>query len=190
MNQCVSTMVHATHNNRESVCFFLQQYGRYVNKTWITPLTQVKERQDILPSMNGAVETWMTTELKYNLPMSIMALFLPLNAENNSVPITVHGFNNRSIDMHQISTPRQGWHSFDETIKGEKQGSFDAKITVSFFQTNQDCKLTLKHVYHRIKINTHHKCVSTLFAPNRIQIERTCVCKQLTLLLTLTETKK
>jgi hypothetical protein len=134
MNQCVSTMIHATHNERISMRYCMLEYGKSVNTARITPVSEIENRQNILPNMNVAMESWMTTELKSNLPIPIMALFLPLNEKNNSVPITVHGFNNRSIDMHRISTPKQGWHSFDETIKGVKQGSFDAKLTVSFFK--------------------------------------------------------
>jgi hypothetical protein len=52
--------------------------------------------------MNAALETWMTT----NLPFPFMTLFLPLNASNNYVLITIQGFNNRCLDMHQITRPK------------------------------------------------------------------------------------
>jgi hypothetical protein len=120
--------------DKDTISLFLFQYGQHLHDTRLTPSSTIKERQDILPSMNAALEKWMTIESKSILPFPFMTLFLPLYASNNSVPITIQGFNNRCIDMHRITRAKEGWHSFEETIKGKKQGSFDSKLTVSFFK--------------------------------------------------------
>jgi hypothetical protein len=114
---------------------FLTEYGRHRSKRRSISSNAIKVRQDnILPSRNESLEEWMTTKSKSLLPFPFMVFFLPLNTLNNAVPMTIQGFNNRCLDMNIISTPKEGFHSFKETITGQKQGFFDSKLSVVFFK--------------------------------------------------------
>jgi hypothetical protein len=136
---------------------FLKEYGRYRSKRRSTPSNAIKARQDnILPSRNESLEEWMTTKSMSLLPFPFMTFFLPLNTLNNAVPMTIQGFNNRCLDMNIISTPKEGFHSFKETITGEKQGFFDSKLSVVFFK-----QVTAVSLYS--VLNMHIICIQMIY---------------------------
>lgn len=136
-------------SDKEQIKCFLREYGKYKSKLRVTPSTTIKDRQDnILPSRNEALEEWMTAKTMSILPFPFMTFFLPLNTLNNAVPMTIQGFNNRCLDMNIISTPKEGCHSFKETITGEKQGFFDSKLSVVFFkQVTAVSSYSLLHIH-------------------------------------------